>query len=76
MAAGPAAGLVLADALITEPALAHYHLLPAVRGDLLLKLGRTDEARAAFEHAAALAQNTRERELMLGRAGACGGNAA
>jgi RNA polymerase sigma factor (sigma-70 family) len=76
MAAGPAAGLVLADALITEPALVHYHLLPAVRGDLLLKLGRTDEARAAFEHAAALAQNTRERELMLGRAGACGGNAA
>ncbi|KAA0070265.1 RNA polymerase sigma factor [Rhodanobacter sp. T12-5] len=76
MAAGPAAGLVLADALITEPALAHYHLLPAVRGDLLFKLGRTDEARAAFEHAAALAQNTRERELMLGRAGACGGNVA
>ncbi len=76
MAAGPAAGLALADALIAEPALANYHLLPAVRGDLLFKLGRTDEARTAFEHAAALAQNTRERELMLGRAGACGGGRA
>jgi RNA polymerase sigma factor (sigma-70 family) len=76
MAAGPAAGLALADALIAEPALAHYHLLPAVRGDLLFKLGRTGEARTAFEHAAALAQNTRERDLMLGRAQACGGGAA
>jgi RNA polymerase sigma factor (sigma-70 family) len=76
MAAGPAAGLTLVDALITEPALANYHLLPAVRGDLLFKLGRTDEARTAFEHAAALAQNTRERELMLGRAQACKGDMA
>ncbi len=71
MAFGPAAGLELVDALAEEPALRTYHLLPAVRGDLLAKLGRLDEARAELEHAASLAQNTRERELLLSRARAC-----
>ena len=73
MAHGPAAGLALADALIDEPALRHYHWLPAVRADLLLKLGRHDEARSAFEHAAALTRNARERALMLAQAGRCVG---
>ena len=73
MAFGPAAGLELVDALSTEPSLARYHLLPAVRGDLLARLGRHEEARAAFERAAALTGNARERELLLGRAGGCGG---
>lgn len=68
MAFGPAAGLALADALADEPALENYHLLPGVRGDLLFKLGRFDEARAAFERAAALTRNAREREVLLGRA--------
>ena len=68
MAFGPAAGLVLADALADEPALENYHLLPGVRGDLLFKLGRFDEARVAFERAAALTRNAREREVLLGRA--------
>ena len=68
MAFGPAAGLELLDALADEPALRSYHLLPSVRGDLLIKLGRTDEARAELERAAALAQNTRERDLLLARA--------
>src|SRR5213596_1995947 len=71
MAFGPAAGLEIADALKSEPALANYHLLPTVRGDLLAKLGRFDEARTAFERAASLTRNTRERQLLLGRAGAC-----
>jgi len=70
MAFGPAAGLELVDGLQSEPALAQYHLLPAVRGDLLHKLGRSDEARAEFERAAALAGNTRERALLLARAAA------
>ena len=68
MASGPAAGLALADALAGEPALRAYHLLPSVRGDLLAKLGRFEEARAEFERAAALTRNARERELLLGRA--------
>jgi len=72
MAFGPEAGLELADQLKDEPALASYHLLPSVRGDLLQKLGRNDEARAEFERAAFLAKNTRERELLLARAKACG----
>ena len=76
MAFGPAAGLELVDALTSEPSLENYHLLPSVRGDLLKKLGRTDEARAEFERAAALTRNTRERELLIGRARACGGAAA
>ncbi|MGZ3445264.1 MAG: RNA polymerase sigma factor [Myxococcaceae bacterium] len=71
MAFGPAAGLELVDALIDEPALHAYHLLPSVRGDLLAKLGRTDEARAEFERAALQAQNGRERALLLARAKAC-----
>jgi RNA polymerase sigma factor (sigma-70 family) len=73
MAFGPAAGLELVDALVDEPALASYHLLPSVRGDLLAKLGRNDEARQELERAAALAQNARERELLLARARACEG---
>ena len=64
MANGPAAGLELVDALISEPSLAKYHLLPSVRGDLLSKLGRFAEARTEFERAAALTQNTRERHLI------------
>ena len=68
MAFGPAAGLEIADDLRDEPALRHYHLLPCVRGDLLYKLGRLDEARAEFERAAGLTQNERERTLLLGRA--------
>jgi RNA polymerase sigma-70 factor (ECF subfamily) len=71
MASGPAAGLALVDALMKEPALASYHLLPSVRGDLLTKLGRGREARAEFERAAALARNTREKALLLARAEAC-----
>jgi predicted RNA polymerase sigma factor len=71
MAFGPAAGLELVDALTSEPSLKGYHLLPSVRGDLLAKLGRIDEARAEFEHAASLTRNTRERELLLERAAAC-----
>jgi predicted RNA polymerase sigma factor len=70
MAFGPAAGLELADALTSEPALKAYHLLPSVRGDLLAKLGRADEARAEFERAAALTQNARERAMLLDRAAA------
>ncbi|HUM12079.1 MAG TPA: RNA polymerase sigma factor [Myxococcaceae bacterium] len=72
MAFGPAQGLELVDALVEEPALRAYHLLPSVRGELLEKLGRTNEARAEYERAASLAQNSRERELLLGRARACG----
>jgi predicted RNA polymerase sigma factor len=71
MAFGPAAGLELVDALLDEPLLKAYHLLPSVRGDLLAKLGRTDEARREFVRAARLAQNLRERELLLARAQAC-----
>ena len=70
MAVGPAAGLELADALMQEAALADRHLLAAVRGDLLEKLGRREEARAEFERAARLTRNARERALMLGRANA------
>ena len=68
MAEGPEAALPLVEALAGEGALDAYHLLPAVRGDLLVKLGRLAEARAQFEQAAALAQNQRERELLLERA--------
>jgi RNA polymerase sigma factor (sigma-70 family) len=70
MAFGPAEGLALVDALVSEPALRDYHLLPAVRGDLLAKLGRADEARAEFERAASLTRNARERGLLLARASA------
>lgn len=68
---GPEAGLNLVEALRAEPALRSYHLLPSVRGDLLRKLGRFDEARAEFERAAALTRNERERNLLLDRAAAC-----
>jgi RNA polymerase sigma factor (sigma-70 family) len=70
MASGPAAGLALVDTLTLEPSLKAYHLLPSVRGDLLAKLGRRDEARAEFERAAALTRNARERALLLDRAAA------
>jgi RNA polymerase sigma-70 factor, ECF subfamily len=70
MAFGPAAGLELVDRLVDEPSLAVYHLLPAVRGDLLAKLGRHAEAKAEFERAASLTRNARERSLLLERAAA------
>ena len=75
MADGPQAGLDLVDALTTEPSLQTYHLLPAVRGDLLVKLGRHAEARPEFERAAALTRNARERALLLNRARACAATA-
>jgi RNA polymerase sigma factor (sigma-70 family) len=71
MAFGPAAGLELVDALTSEPSLEGYHLLPSVRGDLLAKLGRFEEARPEFERAASLTRNSRERQLLLARAAAC-----
>ncbi len=71
MANGPAAGLALVDTLRDEPVLANYHLLPAVRGDLLEKLGRHDEAGTEFGRAAALTRNTRERDLLQAREAAC-----
>jgi RNA polymerase sigma-70 factor (ECF subfamily) len=71
MAFGPSVGLELVDALTAEPSLKNYHLLPSVRGDLLVKLGRLDEARVEFKRAAALTRNTRERELLLERAAGC-----
>lgn len=70
MAFGPAAGLEIVDALLSEPSLKTYHLLPSVRGDLLSKLGRYAEARSEFERAAALTRNERERALLLARAAA------
>jgi RNA polymerase sigma factor (sigma-70 family) len=71
MVFGAAAGLELIDALADEPVLQAYHLFPSVRADLLAKLGRADEARAELERAASLAQNARERALLLARAEAC-----
>jgi predicted RNA polymerase sigma factor len=68
MAFGPEAGLEIVDSLAAEPALREYHLLPSVRGDLLLKLGRDAEARAEFARAAEICANERERELLLARA--------
>jgi RNA polymerase sigma factor (sigma-70 family) len=68
MAFGPAAGLEIADALLSEPSLASYHLLPSVRADFLAKLERIDEARAELERAASLTRNARERKLLLERA--------
>ncbi len=72
MAFGPAAGLEIVDMLSVEPSLDTYHLLPSVRGDFLAKLGRFEEARAEFEHAASLTRNARERNLLLERARSCG----
>jgi RNA polymerase sigma-70 factor, ECF subfamily len=71
MAYGPQAGLDIVDKLLDEPALRIYHLLPSVRADLLFKLGRTTEARAEFERAAALARNSRDRAFLLSRAAQC-----
>ena len=76
MAYGPAAGLEIVDALTSEPQLKGYHLLPSVRGDLLAKLGRFDEARVELERAASLTRNARERALLLERAAACGRESA
>ena len=73
MAFGPQAGLDLVDALTSESALENYHLLPGVRGDLLAKVGRVEEARTEFERAASLTRNARERELLLERAANCMG---
>jgi len=71
MAFGPAAGLALVDEIAGAKALQGYHLLPSVRGDFLVKLGRTEEARAEFEKAASLTRNEREKTLLLERAAAC-----
>jgi RNA polymerase sigma-70 factor, ECF subfamily len=71
MDSGPAAGLALVDSLRSVPSLQGYHLLPSVRGDLLAKLGRLEEARVEFERAASLTRNARERQLLLDRARAC-----
>ena len=76
MAFGPAAGLEIADTLIGERSLEQYHLLPAVRADFLIKLGRMDEARLELERAASLTQNARERKLLLERAAACSAEVA
>ena len=73
MLSGPAAGLALVDRLRSEPTLQGYHLLPSVRGDLLAKLGRMDEARIEFERAATLTRNERERTFLRARASACDG---
>jgi len=73
MASGPAAGLEVVDELKDDPALKNYHLLPSVRGDLLKKLGRLNEARAEFERAASMTRNVREKNLLLDRARACTG---
>jgi RNA polymerase sigma-70 factor (ECF subfamily) len=75
MAFGPQAGLDIVDSLTSDPALKSYHLLPAVRADLLKKVGRLSEARAEFARAASLAQNSRERTLLLTRAAACAADA-
>jgi RNA polymerase sigma factor (sigma-70 family) len=72
MAYGPAVGLEIVDTLADEPSLMHYHLLPSVRGDLLEKLGRLDEARVEFERAAALTQNAQEHDLLLEHAQSIG----
>ena len=72
MAVGPGPALELVDELTAEPSLEGYHLLPSVRGDLLVRLGRLDEARGEFERAASLTRNARERTLLLERAAACG----
>ena len=74
MASGPQAGLDLVDALVAERSLENYHLLPTVRGDFLIKLGRLEEARAELERAASLTRNARERELLLERARSCAEN--
>jgi predicted RNA polymerase sigma factor len=76
MADGPAAALEILDTLATEPTLQNYHLLPSVRADFLQKLGRLEEARNEFTHAATLTRNTRERDLLIARAKACANGSA
>jgi RNA polymerase sigma-70 factor, ECF subfamily len=76
MAFGPARGLVVVDALVSEPSLERYHLLPAVRGDLLFKLGRFKEAQSEFERAARLTRNAREQQFLHGRAAECAARSA
>ena len=76
MASGPAAGLEIVDALTADRSLENYHLLPSVRGDLLKKLSRFDEARAEFERAAGLTRNAKERKLLLDRARSCEASSA
>jgi RNA polymerase sigma-70 factor (ECF subfamily) len=76
MASGPEAGLEIVDALVSEPSLKAYHLLPSVRGDFLFKLGRFAEAREEFQRAASLTRNTREREFLFERVRACAGEQA
>ena len=71
MAFGPEAGLELVDQLLDAPALGGYHLLPTARGDLLVKLGRADEARREFARAASMTDNERERAVLLARAAEC-----
>jgi predicted RNA polymerase sigma factor len=71
MASGPAAGLKIVDALVSEQALKAYHLLPSVRGDFLFELSRFAEAQTEFQRASSLTRNTRERDLLLDRAKAC-----
>ena len=71
MAFGPAAGLALLDTLLDEPSLRTYHLLPSVRGDLLAKLGRFEEASSEFKRASGLTRNAREREIQLQRGAEC-----
>jgi RNA polymerase sigma factor (sigma-70 family) len=71
MAFGPAEGLALTDPLVDEKSMAKYHLLPSVRGDLLFRLGRMDEARAEFTRAASMSTNARERQLLERRAASC-----
>jgi predicted RNA polymerase sigma factor len=73
MSDGPEAGLAIVDALVAEPALRGYHLLPSVRGDLLERVGRVEEARGEFERAASLTRNERERGLLLERSRSAGG---
>ena len=73
MAQGPAAGLAVVEAIADAPAMRHYHLLPSVRGDLLEKLGRREEARAEFERAAGMTRNAREQALLRRRAEALAG---
>jgi len=76
MASGPAAALPIVDALVADGTLASYHLLPSVRADLLMKLGRHAEAMTDLERAASLTKNARERALLLGRAAECAANSA
>lgn len=72
MAFGPVEGLAIVDELTSEPSLKSYHLLPSVRGDMLAKLGRFEEARREFERAASITKNAREKKLLLDRAASCG----